>query len=151
MVSFKVEPFSEFFSEAIELLKLHWEEVAPYKDIFTINPELTRYHFLEENGNLCVVAARDEGKLIGYIVMIIAPHHHYQHILAANDDLHFIHKDYRRGGLGSQMFKFVEEEMKKLGVKFIAMRTKVSHDHGKLFTHLGYEAMDVIYTKKLEA
>lgn len=146
---FAVEKFSDAYPEAKELLELHWDEVAPYKELLTVNPDLQMYETLERAGKLCVITARHMGKLIGYVVMMLHAHHHYSHVLVAVEDIHFLHADYRKGSAGLRLLAAAEIEMVRRGAQVMMLRTKVSHDHGLLFTRLGYVAQDIIYTKKI--
>ncbi len=146
---FSVEKFSAAYPEAKELLVMHWDEIAPYKDVLTINPDLQMYATLEDAGKLCVITARQMGKLIGYIVMMLHAHHHYSHVLAATEDLHFLHPDYRKGSLGLRLLAAAETEMKRRGAQIMMLRTKVSHDHGLLFERLGFAPQDIVYSKRI--
>lgn len=148
-VVFAVEPFEIVFPEALDLLKLHYDEIAPFKDIFKLNPDLAYYRSADLAGNLCIVTARFETILIGYIVMVIRHHIHYKDTLVATDDIHFIHPFYRRGSLGLRLISAAEKEMRKRKVRIMTLRTKVEANHGLLFERLGYAAMDKVYSKRL--
>lgn len=147
---FNVEPFSSVYPEASELLRLHWEEVAPYKDLLTLNPDMQMYRTLEEQGRIVVVTARRLGELIGYVVMMLHAHHHYSHVLTATEDIHFLHPDHRKGSLGLRLIAAAEAEMAARGVRVMTLRTKVTHNHGLLFERLGYQPQDIVYTKRLD-
>lgn len=146
---FAVEPFSVAYPEAKELLALHWDEIAPYKELLTINPDLSMYETLERADKLCVITARQMSKLVGYIVMMLHAHHHYSHVITATEDIHFLHPDYRKGSVGLRLIAAAEAEMVRRGARLMALRTKVSHDHGLLFQRLGFVAQDVVYTKQI--
>lgn len=148
-IIFCIEPFSECYPEAQELLRLHWDEIAPYRDLFTLNPNVELYEAAEKAGGIVIITARQSGALIGYIVMMLHKHMHYQHVLVATDDIHFIHPDHRKGRVGLHLIAAAEREMKRRGAGMMTLRTKVDHNHGLLFEHLGYDAQDVVYTKRL--
>ena len=148
-VKFAVEPFSLIYGEALDLLKLHYDEIAPHKDVFRLNPDLEHYRAQEQSGNLCIVTARFEGRLIGYIAMHIRAHTHYKDTLVANDDLHFIHPAYRKGSLGLRLLQAAEQEMVKRKAQVMLLRTKVASNHGVLFERLGYSPLDIVYSKRL--
>lgn len=148
-VVFAVEPLAKAFAEASELLRMHWHEVAPYKEINRLNPDMDNYLGMENAGRLCLITARSNGELVGYIMLLIYPHPHYKHVINATDDLHFLHMDYRNGFTFMRMLAFAEQEMANRGVQIMALRTKVDRDHGALFVRLGYKAQDVTYTKRL--
>lgn len=147
--AFAVENFSDVYEEAFELLQIHYEEIAPYKHIFKLNPDLGYYRALAQSGNLCIVTARNSSVLIGYIVMLIKQHIHYKDTLVATDDIHFIHPAYRKGSLGSRLMLAAEKEMLKRHVKIMFLRTKAASNHGVLFERLGYSPIDIVYGKEL--
>lgn len=144
------EKLAECYAEGVELLHLHWQEIAPYQDLLTLNPDMDIYRTAEEKGTLHIITARDNGKLVGYIILMVHRHLHYKHVLIATDDIHFLHPDYRQGGAGVRLFMSAEKEMRKLGVKILVMRTKANHDHGVLFERLGYSALDRTFSKRLD-
>lgn len=148
-LTFEREAFDSVYPEAAELLRLHWDEIAPYKDLFILDPNVAFYRDAEKKGILHIIAARMDTLLIGYIVMILVPHHHYQHVLVATDDIHFIHPAYRKGSIGSRLFVAAEKIMKGLGAEVMILRTKVEHNHGALFEHLGYSPLDLVYSKRI--
>ncbi len=149
-VEFAVEKFSDTVVEASELLRLHYAEIAPYQDLFKLNPDIATYMKLQATGILYIVTARSAGKLVGYVSLIVKEHVHYKDVLMATDDIHFLHPDWRKGGTGLRMLKFAEQKMREMGVKVMALRTKVASNHGVLFERLGYEPMDVVYLKRLD-
>lgn len=146
---FAVEPFSAFYPQARDLLLLHYDEVAPHKELLKLDPNLDVYHAMERAGSLHVITARIDGVLIGYIIMMVHPHLHYKQVIVAVDDVHFIHPAHRRGSLGSRLIKSAEAEMVKVGARIMALRTKDSNNHGLLFERLGFEPQDVVYTKRI--
>ncbi len=149
-IKYAVELFSKTYAEAEALLRLHYDEIAPYRDLFKLNPDVDTYLKLEAAGVLHIITARNDAKLIGYVSMIVKEHIHYRDVLMATDDIHFLHKDYRHGFAGIRMLRFAEQEMRKLGVKVMALRAKVASNHGLLFQRLGFEPMDVVYLKRLD-
>ena len=148
-VVFALEKFSDTIVEASELLRLHYAEIAPFKDLFKLNPDVVTYIKLQAAGILHIVTARSNGKLIGYVSLIVKEHIHYKDVLMATDDIHFLHPDWRKGGTGLRMLRFAEQKMREKGVKVMALRTKIASNHGVLFERLGFEPMDVVYLKRL--
>ena len=148
-VVFAVEPFEIAYPEAFALLRLHYDEIAPHKDIFKLNPDVEAYRQMDRAGSLCIVTARAQGVLVGYIVMFIKRHLHYKDTYVATDDIHFIHPLYRKGSLGLRLIAAAEKEMVVRKVKIMILRTKAAHNHGLLFERLGYAPLDIVYSKAL--
>ena len=65
----------------------------------------------------------------------------------ACEDIYFLKKEYRRGRIGIDLFKFFEKEMVKLGVNRISVTTKVHLDNGVLFEYLGYSFIEKTFSK----
>jgi hypothetical protein len=81
MVSYK--------DDAAILLEQHWEEIALNKGAIKLNPDWDTYFDLEDKGNLKIFTAREDGKLVGYFVVLCRHHLHYKdHLFAFNDVLY---------------------------------------------------------------
>lgn len=148
MATYQVERFEDVIEEMIPLLELHWEEIAHHKDKIKLNPDYALYQAMQDAGILHMVTARDDKrKLIGYFVSIVSPNLHYMdHIFATNDIL-YIDKEYRGKMVGIKLFKFAEEELKKLGVDVIVLHSKVHADFKVLVERIGYTHVENQYSK----
>jgi len=51
------------------------------------------------------VTARDGDKLVGYFLWFLVSHPHYKHVVVAEEDLHFLPLEYRRGLTGYNLMK----------------------------------------------
>lgn len=148
-ITYQVESLSAVRPEVTDLISLHWEEIAQFKDVQKLDPDWEQYDLLEQKGRLWIMTARDDGKLVGYIAMLMGYHLHYRKLLTAVDDLHFIHPDYRKGLTGYRLLAMTVKVMRGKGVRFIAFRTKAFADHGALFERLGFQKHDVVYAGPL--
>jgi hypothetical protein len=150
-VTFNVEdkPVSVIRTEGMDLLAQHWEEVAIQRDEQILDPDWPAYEALERLGRLWVLTARDQGRLVGYIVMLLTNAMHYRTLSMATDDSHFLHPDYRRGLTGYRMLMMTEKAMAARGIRKCVLRTKFLLDHGKLFERLGFVKEDIVYSKIL--
>lgn len=148
-ITFQAETFDCAHADAAELIQLHYAEIAPYQDLFKINCNVAFYRKLEQSGALRVVTARHSGRLVGYFIFIAARHPHYDDVMVANEDMKFVHPDYR-GGTGFKLIRFAEQHARALGCKVIFQRSKAKSNHGEMYRRLGYELMDEIYAKRLD-
>jgi|SRR5208283_833455 len=146
-VIFAVESGRSIMPEIDTLTKLHWEEIALDKDKIELAPDFEKYAILEDKGVLHVITARDGGKLVGYHISFIQPHLHYRNDLMCFTDIYFIHPDYRDGLVGLQLFRFIESEMKKLGVCKLIAGCKDHRNLATLFKRLGWTLTDHMYAK----
>ena len=68
------------------LLEKHWEMVALNQGKIRLNPDWKEYARLDAAGILRIFTARQEGKLVGYCVLLVSQSIHYKdHKFASND------------------------------------------------------------------
>lgn len=147
--TFQVEPFATAWPDAQTLLRLHWHEIARDKDVIEMAPDVAVYEHLEKTGQLVIVTMRLAGELVGYHASMVRPHLHYKNSLTAYTDLYFIHADHRKGRNAWQLFKTVEEEMRRRGVQRMFASCKISLDLQLLFEALGWTWTERNFTKLL--
>ena len=141
------EDFHKVRGEVDELFYKHWEDIALNKDKIKLNPDWSFYEALYTSGILGVYTVRNDGKLVGYFIVIARPHPHYKdHIFAVNDII-YIDPDYRKGLVGYKLIKFVEDDLKKMGVSVFAVNTKVHKPFDAVLERLGFENTERLYTK----
>lgn len=148
MISFQIEDYTVVEPELQAIYPEHYEELTVSKN-FPLDPDYERYRKMSQMGILKLYTCRDDGVLIGYVVMIVGPGLHYKTCMVAHEDLYYLKKDYRKGRLGIKMFQYVEEELKKLGIDRVVMGTKVYSDNSRLLEYLGYRFYEKLYTKEL--
>lgn len=150
MITFAVEPFSSCFAEAMPLLHKHYGEISTHKNHdVALEPQLGIYRARETDGSLMVVVARERGKIVAYFACFIAPGLHYASCLTCTPDIFYVREDKRGGLVGVRLFRFVEKELKRRGVKRWAVGSKVAHDASALFRFLDFEPVETTYEKWL--
>ena len=147
MIEYKEETFDQVIDEIKPLLEDHWEEIALNKEVIKLNPNYEMYEKLCNSGVMKIITARNDGKLIGYCICIIAYNLHYKDSLTATNDIFFISKDYRKGSTGVKLFIKNEEILKSYGVQRLIMNTKVHQDVGAIFERLGYKQTERVFGK----
>jgi GNAT superfamily N-acetyltransferase len=147
MVTYAVEPWSQYKREACSIWPKHWEEIAVDRDAIKLNVDYAQYDALDSQGALHIVVARSAGRMVGYWLGIIRPHLHYKTSLSAFTDIYYVDPDFRKGRVGIELFKFAEKTLKARGVQKIFTGTKVHLDMSKVFEHLGYRKTEVLFTK----
>jgi hypothetical protein len=146
-----IELYSEKLVEDIKpLLELHYQELTLNKEHIKLDPDWHKYSILAKNKSLVVITARDQGKLVGYSVFFITNHLHYQQNKMANNDVLFLHEDYRKGTTGIKLIKESEKALKDLGIIKILWHIKFAKDFRKILYRLGYHDEDAIVGKILK-
>ena len=151
MVTVQTESWIAIDREIEEVAGHHWEELALDKLHFQRDLDHEQYLQLDILGRMHVVTARDDGKLVGYVICFVMPHHlHYKSSgQVALADMYFILREYRKGGLGVRMFREMERGLKARGVIRAHMSCKVHEDHTKLFEGMGWSRTDYTFSKLL--
>lgn len=149
MITAHIESFEERLDELKTLLPLHYKELALNQDHVPLDPQYHVYIERERNGGLLFVALREGGEMVGYFIGFIAPGLHYQTCLTCTMDIFFIRKDKRNGGAGLKMFRFVEMELRRRGVKRWFMGSKIHADASALFKRIKAEPVETYFSKWL--
>jgi GNAT superfamily N-acetyltransferase len=142
-VCFAVEHFRDAYEEARPLLLLHWEEIAKNKALLTINPDESLY----QKANMLLVTARLEGRLVGYFLWFMIRHPHYKHVSVAEEDLHFLLPEHRRGMTGYLLMKAACQAAFDRGAQLLVSREKIGHEHPGIMKRLGFVPTDIVYTR----
>ncbi|WP_161596261.1 GNAT family N-acetyltransferase [Rhodanobacter glycinis] len=149
MITFAVEPWSSFRHDAGRLWVKHWEEVAVHQDVISLNVDYDQYDRQDAYGALYIIVARHKGEIVGYWAGLIRAHLHYADSLTAYTDVYFVEKEYRKRGVGQDLFAFVEKMLKARGVQRIFTATKLHLNHSALFKAAGYNETEIVFTKLL--
>ena len=147
MITYAIESFADRLFELEPILPTHYEELALNKDKVPLSPQYNIYLDREEAGELVFVTARKQGDLIGYFIGFIAPGLHYSTCLTCNMDIFYIHPDHRGSNAGFDLFKFTEKELRRRGVDRWFVGSKVHLDASWLFERLGFERVEIFYSK----
>lgn len=148
-LTFAVEPWSAMIDEAKPMLQRHWEELALDKDQIALAPDWIRYQNLEASGALSVVTVRENGTLVGYSWMIIQRGLHYSGTLEAYMDIYWIAPEVRGRYGGIRLFRAVENELRRRGVKRVHVGSKLHRDSSRLFKALNYQPIEIWFSKLL--
>ena len=147
MITFEIELFTDNLPELKTILPLHYEELALDKDKVPLSPQYNIYEAREALGELLFVTARDRGELIGYFIGFINPGLHYSTCLTCIMDIFYIHPEHRGSNFGFKLFDFVEKELKRRGVDRWYVGSKCHLDASWLFERLGFDRVEVTYSK----
>lgn len=154
-ITYQKEKLFDVKDEVADILKQHWEEVSINKDVIQLDPNWELYKLLEDNGNISITTARDNGKIIGYFGYIITPSLHHRSIKVADGDLFYIHIDYRKSTIAIKLLALSEKYLLEAGVNIIFNKTKdyIHNVHGvssgSLFKRAGYDKIENVYSKLL--
>lgn len=148
-LEFKQEFINNVKPEIVNLINLHWEEIALNKDVIKLNPDWNTYYDLEDNNKLKIFTARFDDALIGYFIVIISVHLHYKDHLFATNDILYMHPDHRKGFAGIKLIKYAERCIKEDGISVMTINVKEHKSFGVILERLDYTPVETVYSKAL--
>lgn len=146
MITAHVESFQSNLDYLKPLLPIHYKELALNQDKVPLSPQFDRYIDAENRGELLFIALRSAGEIVGYFIGFVAPALHYSTCLTCQMDIFYVLPEYRGGGAGFQLFKFVEKNLKQRGVQRMFVGSKMHKDASWLFEKLGYVPVETYYS-----
>ena len=146
MITAHVESFEENLDYLKPLLPIHYKELALNQDKVPLSPQFDKYVATEKQGGLIFVTLRSAGQMVGYFIGFIAPGLHYSTCLTCQMDIFYVLPEHRGSGAGFQLFKFVEQQLKKRGVQRMFVGSKMHKDASWLFEKLNYTPVETYYS-----
>lgn len=152
MITVAIESFATTIDEALPLCMEHWEEVpfGKWPEIgLCVNTEL--YEIAEQLGNLLTIIARDDGKLVGYVLLMGCEMNHHKGMWHASTDVVYVHPEYRgkEKGVFAQMMKLAHEECKSKGVDFLSVAVNPNYDFSGSLEEIGAVCTEKCYTWRI--
>lgn len=125
--------------------KINWEETANYNTGF-IGADWGLLEKLEEIDSTKFYTVRDGDKIIGYALFIVNPMINREGYLVANNNVIFVLKEYRNEGIGDSLLKYIEDDLRKMGVYIVGIPLK---KESPLMERNGYMLDEYNYTKRI--
>lgn len=151
MITAQVECLTDRLEEMKPLFPKHWEELALNKDEVPLDPQYEVYLQRDAQGQVLFATLREDGHLIGYFVGFVAPGLHYKTCLTCTMDIFYLDPARRNGSpkAAIKLFRCVEQEARRRGVMRWFVGSKAHKDASVLFEYLGFEKVEVYYSKWL--
>ena len=149
MFTYQQEFLDTCLSDMDHLLKMHWEQIALNKEKIKLNPDFDAYKELEAQGKLKIFTVRHDKELVGYFVVLVGYNIHYKDHLFAQNDVIYVHPDYRKGSTGANLISFAEKCLKEDNVSVLSINTKVHKPFDPLMERLGFNLIERVYSKYL--
>lgn len=154
MVTYRSEPFSSFYADAKELIAAHWEEVATNPDVRKLAVDEAAFLKTDALGMLVCMTAREDGKLVGYVIGYLAEGQHTKGTKRAAINYYFIDRSVRGNGAFAALCIEFEKEAKRRGAVDCTNRQKLKNGSpanapDRFFEAMGYDREEVVWVKKL--
>lgn len=147
MLTTQIERFTDILGEMQALFPQHWEELALHRDKVPLDPMYEIYLERDKRNEMVVVTLREEGAMRGYFIGFINPGLHYRTCLTCIMDIFYVDPPYRNRMGGLMIFRALEKECKRRGVKRMYVGSKVHKDASKLFEALNFTKVETFYSK----
>lgn len=131
------------------LTELHYQEITTDKEIKKLSPHLSIYEAMAENKNMICLYAYSGDRCIGYSINFVYPLLHYRETISVENDLIFVHPDFRGEKIGELLIKETEKKAIEAGAHLILWHAKDGSKLDSMFKDNGYKVQDVIYGRAL--
>lgn len=156
-VSCQVEPFPDVVVEIAQLVEPHWEEVGSLKDVFQRSIDYAAYHKMHQAERLMTVTARDDGRMVGYVVGVLGNDlHRVTHedpphrVITMSMLVYYILPTHR--GHARALIRTTEAFAWARGVQIMNTRVKPGLNAADaFFAKMGYEPIEVCMTRLIGA
>jgi GNAT superfamily N-acetyltransferase len=141
------EHLETIIKEVSELWRANWEETERYHREIPFNPDYQQYFRLDHEGKFRLYTVRDNGRLMGHIGFVVAPHRHTQ-TLVAGEEFFYLRPEARRGWVAAKLLRFafacLRWEIPKISeIKIV--NKHLTADTGKLLERLGMKCVAKLY------
>jgi len=144
------ESYADVISELKELLPHHYNEVVLYSDVIPLDPAYDIYEILYAQGACRFITCRDdEGKLIGYLIVILQPDLHAQNTLKATTDNIYVSPDHRHTQVAEELIRTAETIFKEDEVSVFSVSFTSDNPCRSLMDKLEFDRTEIMYTKYL--
>lgn len=149
MITVQIDSFKECQKELAEIFITHWHELALFKDKMPLAPQYLEYVAREKDGVLFLTTVRVDGKLAAYYIAQVRPGFHYGSTLTGTMDILYVVPEFRGRGLAFPLFRYVERELRRRGVKVWYSGYKIHNPLGldKLYDAFGFIDADIYKVK----
>lgn len=144
--TYQLADWPTYYAHCQDLWKEHYEEIGTLKDRKPMSPDVPYFQFLDDNGMLQILTAWQVGRMVGYCLIVVRRHTHYD-VLGGFEDSYFLTQSARKGTVGIRLITNSLYHLRKRGVKEVYFMTKTFKDLGKLFERLGFSHTDQVYSK----
>ena len=158
MMSFGWESLDRLLNDGLEAMALRdWQEVDTDQQHIPHDPDWDHYRAQNQAGAYRIVAARRNGRLIGYNAFFMGHHTRHRGVVFAQNDVIYLEPEQRRGMIGVRFINESERLLKAAGavkVRYDSMRQvrlgSKGGTLGDLFQKLGYTHEAQVFSKVLQ-
>lgn len=149
-INYAIESLSDTQDEIKPLAKQQWSELR-YEPIAEeeFNPDMDGLLTMEQIGSLLVITARDEGTLVGYLILLCSEMINHAGVYHATENAMYVMHTHRRHGVAQSLVKHAEMICKNNGVKYLSFTVTPTLDYSPLLDEAGFTRTEVVHTKRI--
>jgi L-amino acid N-acyltransferase YncA len=156
-VTFFWEPLDRLLNDDLKLLlQRDYDEIEVDKHALPHDPDWDFYREQNRAGTYRIVAARRNGRLIGYNSFFLGHHSRHRGVIFAQNDVLYLEPEQRRGIIGARFLNESARLLKEAGavrIRYDSMsNVKLGANGGTLgdlFSKLGYTREAEVFVKTL--
>jgi len=112
-----------------------------------LKPVIAAYEHLWGTGVIDIFSARDDDKLVGYILTLIQADLHSEGNTIGYNDMIYLKEEYRHTEVASEFMEALEEHLKSKKVNQLYFDFPMHNQCAALMDHLEYDKVGVKYSK----
>ena len=150
-ITIRQEPWPIFWKDGVDLFREHCKAVDEPEDQY-LRKNLGMFSALDKTNRWHVVTARCNGRMLGYLVSIIAPSIESERVTTATQTLFFVSEDAKSKALGLRLQRASIAALHGRGVNEIYMRAGVrgaGPNLGTLYRRVGAREFGSLYKLSL--
>jgi GNAT superfamily N-acetyltransferase len=131
------------------LLPAHFDEIARFKEISVIKPDLARYANADKDNRFIGLIAMIGVEIVGYSANFLTHNLHYMDLTICQNDVLYVVPEHRASRVGLSLIRQTIRCAQERGLKLMVWHAKTDTALNQLLPRLGYEVLDVIWAKRI--
>jgi GNAT superfamily N-acetyltransferase len=133
----------------IDALMAEYEAESANPGIGPINPQWATYAMMETAGMLHAVAARVDGQLVGFMLLLLPVLPHFGQVAGISES-YFVAAAHRHTGAGTKLRQAAEQIAREAGARGIMVSAPIDSNLARVMPRSGYRAASTVFFKGLQ-
>jgi hypothetical protein len=146
--TYQHEKFADNIFDIKRHAQAHWDEMASGKNFRVFGVDWETYLAADRLGRISLFTARDAGRMIGYLCMMMRSDLHAKTTLVAESAFYYVEQRPMRGLIERNMIRFARDWLLAHNIKFIKFRNQLSHPNDAILRNLGFVPSELLYILK---
>lgn len=135
-------------SQELDALLAEYAAESANDEIGAAAPQIDIYRGMEAAGLLHAFSARMDGKLIGFLFLLVPTLPHFGKMVGVAES-YFVAAEYRKTGAGSLLRLAAEQMARERGAVGILLSAPIGGQLEKVAPHVGYRETSRVFFKRL--